>query len=246
MSTEITNRAAFIEWLNQPRCPVDSSQCSDGDLDIMFLAWQAAIEHFLSATGQYVTNDATREATIQAAVEADRQQRGEPVNHIEDGLAMVGAVSAQPAAIVWRDDDGESYIEFVSDQEFESGTELYAAPVAAQAQPVVNQQMTNAARDVLAERQRQVEAEGWTTEHDDSHHTGEMALAAGCYAMYAHHPDYYGTGPREHRVPRMWSWAEKWWKQAPPRRMLVKAGALILAEIERIDRAAARAAKEQS
>ena len=32
------------------------------------------IEHFLDTTGQYVTNDASREAAIQAAVEAERSE----------------------------------------------------------------------------------------------------------------------------------------------------------------------------
>ncbi|MNY70647.1 hypothetical protein D3C86_2088230 [compost metagenome] len=36
-----------------------------------------------------------------------------------------------------------------------------------------------------------------------------------------------------------WPWSEDWWKPSPePRRNLVKAGALILADIERLDRAA--------
>src|SRR6185369_13587313 len=38
--------------------------------------------------------------------------------------------------------------------------------------------MTQAARDVLAERQRQIEKEGWTPEHDDQlHGLGELAAA---------------------------------------------------------------------
>src|SRR5690606_39870520 len=41
---------------------------------------------------------------------------------------------------------------------------------------------TGAARDVLAERRRQIEAEGWTPEHDDEHSTQELAFAAACYA----------------------------------------------------------------
>lgn len=40
--------------------------------------------------------------------------------------------------------------------------------------------------DVIAERQRQQSAEGWTPEHDDEHSGGEMALAASSYALYAH------------------------------------------------------------
>lgn len=35
--------------------------------------------------------------------------------------------------------------------------------------------------DVIAERQRQQSAEGWTPEHDDEHCNGELAMAAVCY-----------------------------------------------------------------
>ena len=95
--------------------------------------------------------------------------------------------------------------------------------------------LTPAARDVLAERRRQVEAEGWTPEHDDEHADGALALAAACYAAAA------GLGQAD--APSVWPWAPEWWKPTDTRRNLEKAGALILAEIERIDRAAARAAK---
>ncbi|AOZ11093.1 hypothetical protein [Cupriavidus malaysiensis] len=85
-----------------------------------------------------------------------------------------------------------------------------------------------AERDVLAERPRQVEAEGWTPEHEDEHSRGELAMAASCYAI---------AGPRD-SAPALWPWAIEWWKPGLPRRNLEKAGALILAEIERRDRAA--------
>lgn len=39
-------------------------------------------------------------------------------------------------------------------------------------------EISKAAEDVIAERCRQVEAEGWTTEHDDTHPNGAMADAA--------------------------------------------------------------------
>ncbi|OFC63055.1 ead/Ea22-like family protein [Candidatus Erwinia dacicola] len=91
---------------------------------------------------------------------------------------------------------------------------------------------SKAAIDVLAERQRQQSAEGWTTEHDDDHSCGEMALAASSYAQYAHRK------PIAPAIPFNWPWEPEWFKQQGPRRDLVKAGALILAEIERIDRAA--------
>ena len=89
---------------------------------------------------------------------------------------------------------------------------------------------TNAAHDVLAERRRQIEAEGWTPEHDDEHGAGEMAAAAACYALNA-----AGCGCE---VARNWPWDGSWWKPSTARRDLVKAAALILAEIERLDRAA--------
>lgn len=33
---------------------------------------------------------------------------------------------------------------------------------------------------IAAERQRQIEEEGWTPDHDDQHTNGELALAAAC------------------------------------------------------------------
>jgi hypothetical protein len=91
-----------------------------------------------------------------------------------------------------------------------------------------------AARDVLAERARQVEAEGWTTERDDTYQKGELAQAAGAYALAStfYHADPYAA------VLTIWPWSRSWLKPTNPRRDLVKAGALIIAEIERLDRAA--------
>lgn len=88
---------------------------------------------------------------------------------------------------------------------------------------------TAAASDVLAERQRQVTAEGWTPEHDDEYQHCEMAVAAACYIMA-------DDDPRAD-IPELWPWPSEWWKPTDVRRDLVKAGALILAEIERLDRA---------
>lgn len=90
--------------------------------------------------------------------------------------------------------------------------------------------VTAAAADVLAERQRQVTAEGWTAELDDGYQNSELADAAACYAIHAHNQGF--------STPAHWPWSQDWWKQTSPRRDLVKAGALILAEIERLDRAA--------
>lgn len=105
------------------------------------------------------------------------------------------------------------------------------APAQVQAEGV----QTQAARDVLAERQRQVNAEGWTPEHDDEHEEGELAAAAGCYAIWGWGGHAFSQAGDE---PKPWPWNRTWRKPSTLRRHCVKAAALLLAEIERIDRAA--------
>ncbi len=104
---------------------------------------------------------------------------------------------------------------------------------------------SRAAQDVFEERERQINVEGWTPEHDDAHDDGQLALAAVCYAL----PEYqqsiktaaHPTMRQSTIVERLWPWSPDWWKPIGERRDLVKAGALILAEIERLDRADLRA-----
>ena len=90
--------------------------------------------------------------------------------------------------------------------------------------------------EITTERQRQLSVEGWTPSHDDMHSHGEMAIAAACYAA----PDSVAESEErvfanDHRRLR-WPWDRKWWKPSDRRRNLIKASALIVAEIERIDR----------
>lgn len=105
-------------------------------------------------------------------------------------------------------------------------------------------QMGTALADIWNERARQITHEGWTPEHDDEHSRGEMANAAAAYARRAGgliaDPDI-GPGPFRQDPPPWWPWDAQWWKPKDPRRNLVKAGALIVAEIERLDRAAEKA-----
>lgn len=99
---------------------------------------------------------------------------------------------------------------------------------------------TPAARDVLAERQRQITAEGYDSGRDDMATRGQLAIAAGCYAIWSGHPVLMGSFPWKRFFP--WDW--KYWKPSTPRHNLIRAGALILAEIERLDRA--EQAKQQA
>ncbi len=102
--------------------------------------------------------------------------------------------------------------------------------------------LSNAIRDVIAERVRQQHGEDWTPEHDDMHAGGELAHAAICYAD----PDPYrcpvpkGSTEAKH-PPRRWPWSRAWWKPKNRRADLVRAAALLIAEIERHDRASDRA-----
>jgi hypothetical protein len=86
-----------------------------------------------------------------------------------------------------------------------------------------------AIRDVVGERQRQIKKEGWHENHDDEHDGGDLARAAACYAYPLASPLI------------LWPFSEPI-KLKDDRRNYVRAAALLLAEIERMDRAADRAA----
>lgn len=97
---------------------------------------------------------------------------------------------------------------------------------------------------ISAERERQVNEEGWTQEHDSEHVNGELAGAASCYALPPHirndgfiQQNEVGLyDKRKPIVPADWPWHPSWWKPTPDNRIheLSKAGALIAAEIDRL------------
>jgi len=80
---------------------------------------------------------------------------------------------------------------------------------------------------IAEERVRQINEEGWTKEHDAEQVNGELAMAAACYATPNCLKDV---------IPFVWPWNIKWWKPTPDDRIreLTKAGALISAEIDRL------------
>ncbi len=85
------------------------------------------------------------------------------------------------------------------------------------------------------ERRRQIEAEGWSSTHDDEHVNGELTEAAMCYEDAAGMQIRGACG--WDRQPDNFPWQPEWWKPAPePERNLVKAGALIAAELDRLQR----------
>jgi len=111
--------------------------------------------------------------------------------------------------------------------------------------------------ELIAQERKRHEEEGWTAEHDDQHTEGELAQAAACYCL----PDLsvemsepvqlnssrgvadcylYDYGPPPELAPGQirWPWDTKWYKRTPEDRVreLVKAGSLIAAEIDRLQR----------
>lgn len=107
---------------------------------------------------------------------------------------------------------------------------------------------------IAAERRRQIAVEGWTAEHDDQHVNGQLAWAATCYAapstVFTMTMSRGGRNPDDGLV----AWNEPWpreqtmnrgepcfapWHRPVVDRVteLVKAGALIAAEIDRLKRA---------
>lgn len=79
--------------------------------------------------------------------------------------------------------------------------------------------------DVIAERRRQIEGEGFSADRDDAYDRQELARAAAAYAVADRHPE-----------GRLWPWTAAWWKPRSHRENCVKACALLVAEIERLDR----------
>lgn len=105
-------------------------------------------------------------------------------------------------------------------------------------QPLL-QWSSQAVLDVAAERRRQVEVEGWTPEHDDRHGEQSMSIAAACYVLNGTMPTR--VSPQRVSLEHLWQWtgwSVVWFKPKDRRTDLVRAAALLLAEIERLDRKA--------
>ena len=119
-----------------------------------------------------------------------------------------------------------------------TGTNLFDA---AQAEAMVRHmvgQLSLVGNELITERTRQTVAEGWTPEHDDEHCEGDLATAAACYALPAWRRSSYILNRK--LIEILWPWDNDWYKPAKSSRgrikELAKAGALIAAEIDRLQR----------
>ena len=102
---------------------------------------------------------------------------------------------------------------------------------------------------IAAERARQIEKEGWSGEHDDRYQHDELLWAAVVYTtppekrkMVTRSTASMGMpldrGDAVWQEPEHWPWDIEWYKPTPEDRVreLVKAGALLAAEIDRLQR----------
>jgi hypothetical protein len=97
---------------------------------------------------------------------------------------------------------------------------------------------------IVKERQRQITEEGYDSERDDRYMMrGELAIAALCYAQAARE-----NSPT---MSSWWPWSQEYWKpckkdsiEVDRERCLVKSGALIYAEIDRLNRLGIRVVNE--
>ncbi|MEG2040614.1 MAG: hypothetical protein RR068_05845, partial [Hafnia sp.] len=87
------------------------------------------------------------------------------------------------------------------------------------------QTRTAAVLDVLLERQRQQTDKGFSNEQDDTYTGCELAAAAISYIEPMEATNYWPA-----------DWHDESFKPSAYRRNLVKATALLIAEIERLDR----------
>ena len=97
---------------------------------------------------------------------------------------------------------------------------------------------------IAEERERQIKQEGWSIGHDSLRHKeGELTEAALCYATVGS-AQLRGSSVEEWPISMFdgfndsvvqWPWEKQWYKPSPhAERNLVKAGALIAAELDRI------------
>lgn len=104
--------------------------------------------------------------------------------------------------------------------------------------------------ELFKERVKQILHDHYDFEHDAKHSPGYLARAGAAYALLAEPQkeltiaDCGGAVKRIVRVfqedlaEQLWPWDDDSFKPKDPRRNLVRAAALIIAEIERMDRAA--------
>jgi hypothetical protein len=99
------------------------------------------------------------------------------------------------------------------------------------------EQLLKVLQDVRKKRLRQINQHGWTREHDNEHRLGEIACAAISYIQAAYKIEM-GLTFEELTVFWPWKTSDDWKPNLAQdrRELLVNAAALLIADIERLDR----------
>lgn len=92
---------------------------------------------------------------------------------------------------------------------------------------------TTGSQLIAVERERQITSENWSPEHDDKHDGGELVAAAVTYALET---TYDGPAVTGTWFKKFWCFDDSWFKPKDKIRDLVRAGALLAAEIDRLQR----------
>lgn len=99
---------------------------------------------------------------------------------------------------------------------------FYRAEIKAMAAELLSLRPPSVVREIAAERRSQI-ADGRDADHDAHLADGDLAAAAAAYAT----SDF-----------ALWPWSSEWWKPRDKRSNYLRAAALLIAEIERLDRKA--------
>lgn len=91
--------------------------------------------------------------------------------------------------------------------------------------------------EIAAERARQIAEEGHSPEADDAYQQDELLRAASGYVQRRLEERFMGGPAHVSAPPPGWPWLKDDWNPQARRRDLIKAAALIVAEVERMDRA---------
>lgn len=105
--------------------------------------------------------------------------------------------------------------------------------------------MKTGAELIADERRRQIEDLGWLPDHDDTHKNGELGEAAECYIAQSRCRRWLNLSAYQaDEAHEDWPFDKEDWKPKSPIKDLVRAGALIAAEIDRLQRRRDRPEKE--
>lgn len=178
-------------------------------------------------------------STGESPASQQTEQQGEQPAPVPPAAEVPAAATPEPAApapaaAAFDPASGESKTGVVLVGGQDLGARITAALNAAPELQVVIEAAGEVAAEVFVERLRQIIEEGHSVEQDDAYTDYQLPRAAVCYAIR-------GAGLPPHKATLYWPWNPATFKPAGDDRDLIKAAALILAELQRRQRARAEA-----